>query len=130
MRVCYLFAASALLATSCSMLNYESDFIDSPQADYSIKSKVNRLDSNRKDYALVKLFLFDKNHKQLDSLNTHASDVMAWAVGWANANNLVVYSGDVGTQAWAVNGGKFQPIAVTQTLQKQADTFYKKKFKE
>jgi hypothetical protein len=112
------------------MLDHESDFIDSPKADYSIKSKVNRSDSDRKDYALVTLFLFDKNHKQLDSLNTHASDVMAWAVGWVNTDNLVVYSSDIGTQAWTVRGGKFHLTSVTQPMEAQAAMLYKQKYKK
>ncbi len=130
MKSRYLFVGLLLLAASCSMLDHESDFIDSPKADYSIKSKVNRSNSERKDYALVTLFLFDKNHKQLDSLNTHASDVMAWAVGWVNTDNLVVYSSDIGTQAWTVHGGKFHLISVTQPMEAQVAILYKQKYKK
>jgi hypothetical protein len=130
MKFHYLLTAFTLLATGCSVLDHESDFIASPQADYSIKSKVNRSDSDRKDYALVILFLFDRNHKQIDSLNTHAGDVMAWAVGWGDASSIVVYSSDIGTQAWTIRGGKFKSEAVTKPLQKQADIFYKTKYKK
>ena len=124
-----LLITCTLLATSCSVMDHESDFIDSPKASYSIKSKVNRSDSGRKDYALVTLFLFDKNHKQLDSLNTHAGDAMAWATGWADTTSIVLYSSDIGTQAWKVSGGKFHPTIVTVTVSKQADILYKNKYK-
>ena len=118
---------TALLA-SCSLLDHESDYLASPSERYFVKSRVNRSNPKRQDYALVSLVLLDKAHQPLDTLNTHAPDVMAWAVGWAGSDTLVVYSPDIVYHAWAIHANKFQLVQLTHRLANKSEYFYQQKY--
>ena len=128
MKAAYLFLCTACAVASCSHADYESDYLPSPSTHYFIKTSVNRSISRRKDYALIKLHLYQSKIQHLDSLTTDASDVMAWAVTWVAPDTIALYSSDVGTQAWMIAQQKFQPVKVTSIIQQKAASAYKEKY--
>lgn len=103
--------------------NHSTDFIDSPSKNYKVQAFVNKTDRQNDNYLEVVLLLFDKNGKQISALNTNASHVHNWEIGWTEfGDTLVLQSSDIGNSAWIIEESDLVEINMTEKLQKRAET--------
>jgi hypothetical protein len=99
--------------TSCFDRRYEEGPFISPTKKYILIAKVDDMDKESRDYAEVRLIVRDKNGQAVDSVETGASDFSKWAAGWMNQGDTVVlYSSDIGEQAYSMLTGKLQKITL------------------
>lgn len=96
-----------------------------------MRTKVNRTDKSKSDYAYVLLYLYNDKKEVIDSINTRAGDFSAWEIAWdTQSDTLVMYSGDIGNKVFVINENHLQALnTISPRLFEQAETLIKKKRK-
>ena len=111
---------------SCGDRNLER--LDSPSGLYSLDVELGNKD-NPSDRYILMFKLRDRAGEELDLLRTGASDVMKWSVAWVDKDTIILYSQDIGTYAWTIDGTR-KFLAIENVSQEMInigrETFYKK----
>ena len=91
--------------------------VDSPSGKYKIKATINKSKTDPTKYLCIHMTLLDSKGNVLSRLQTGASHIMKWAVGWMNKRDIVVlYSGDIGTYAYKIENNKLKEIKTTPAI--------------
>lgn len=93
----------------------------SPSGEYYLQSSVNRTGSSQPDYALVKLAVFDSGMNPVADINTQVCDAMSWSVFWLEGDTILLWSGDIGARAWAVQDRSVLTVPMTKYLEDRAN---------
>lgn len=103
--------------------NYESPAIPSPDGTMELVPIV-------KD-ASVQFELRGTDGKPLHRISTGAGDAMKWAIGWKDAETIVLYSSDASNKAWRLDAsGNISelPWPLSAELEERAASLYEKKY--
>lgn len=102
---------------------------DSPSKIFSLTVELGDR-NNPKDWTILMLKLTDKNERELDYVNTEASDVQKWAVIWYNENTIILNSSDIGPMAWTVTqkGKMMKLLSLTQDMEEKGKEAYDNKY--
>ncbi len=76
----------------------------------------------------VRLRFRDAQTKMPVIVQTPASNAMKWAVGWSDANTVVLYSSDVGILAYDFTGGIAKERPANDAEKEAARAAYQKKY--
>ena len=129
MKQCTSSTCSTLLAIAlfsvASFASAQNDITPSPSGDFGIFATV---DSD----LLVNIHLTDELNEEVFQLNTRASDVMKWAVGWMPGMDVVVlYSSDIGIQAYVASENQLVEVRFLDLeLESHARDLYREKYGE
>jgi len=90
----------------------------SPSGQYRVAATINRDKADQTKYLCLKLHLGEPGGKGVQSLQTGVSATMKWSLGWMPEGDVVVlYSSDVGTQAYKVGGeGDLREIQINDEI--------------
>ena len=77
----------------------------SPSGNFTIRTEIAGDEAGPSRRLCVRLVVHEiATHKDL-TFQTGASDGQKWAVAWSPTNALVLYSSDIGTNAYDIKGG-------------------------
>ena len=74
--------------------------IASPDGSMTLTPSVNQSKAAPTKYLCVAFDIHDKSGALLHTVQSNASDVQKWAIGWFDNTTIVLYSSDIGTYAW------------------------------
>ena len=74
--------------------------VDSPNGTMTLKLSVNQSKADTTKYLCVVFDVHDSAGKRLHHVQSNASDIQKWAIGWFDDSTIVLYSSDIGTCAW------------------------------
>lgn len=111
-----------LLWVACQTTTHQNQKIWSKSKCYYFQTSVNRTNASKDDYADVVLHVFDSAGSLIDIYNTRAGDFNKWAVGWdLQGDTIVLYSADIGTQAWQIINDSLSSVQITDALESRAE---------
>ncbi|HYV90193.1 MAG TPA: hypothetical protein VE978_00345 [Chitinophagales bacterium] len=124
--------AGVLVATFvfCNPPLPDKEILSSPSGLYNLHVEFNTDKNEPSKYACLKLLLFDKQGKQLSSLQTNASEFSKWAIDWhPHGDTIILFSQDVGTYSYKVaNDQTLQQITVTPEIDSLGIKTFNKKY--
>lgn len=86
-------------------------------------------DFNNENYGLIFIDVYDSQEHLFQTLDTGASDFMKWAEAWSESKDrIILYSSDIGTQAWEFNGEEFENVPVTEEIKMEGQELKSKKY--
>ena len=74
--------------------------IASPSGAMTLTPSVNQSKADPTKYLCVAFDIHDKSGGLLHSIQSSASDIQKWSIGWFDDVTIVLYSSDIGTYAW------------------------------
>lgn len=94
----------------------------SPSGSYSFYTSIENFN--------IIIHLLDKNNNEISVVDTRASDVMKWAVGWIpKKDTVVLYSSDIGSYAYIIENQKLIKLKyLTKEMCLRANDLYGKKY--
>jgi hypothetical protein len=117
---------SVLLLTACARSSAAP--LPSPSGALTARTEISGDEAGPKRRLCVKLFISEiASHKEL-LFQTDASDTQKWAMAWSPANVLVLYSADVGTNAYEIKDGKIIERAASPEEREIGREAYKVKY--
>lgn len=129
MRKLILIILSLILFTGCESQQFLEEIEQSPSGKYKIKVTINTDESDKAKYLCLKLHLLDTQNNELTNLQTGASHRMKWVVGWMpNDDIIVLYSSDIGTYAYKIEGNILKNIQTTDLVIKRGEELKKMKY--
>ena len=78
--------------------------IASPDGTMTLTPLVNQSKADPTKYLCVAFDVHDKSNTFLHQVQSSASDIQKWAIGWFDDSTIVLYSSDIGTYAWKIAG--------------------------
>ena len=66
----------------------------------TLTPSVNQSKADPTKYLCVAFDIHDKSGGLLHSIQSSASDIQKWSIGWFDDVTIVLYSSDIGTYAW------------------------------
>jgi hypothetical protein len=126
----YLFGLLAITLSSCLYMRKPAEIISSPSGLYKLKIDLNKNKSDKTKYDCILITLYDKDLKEITTLQTGASDYMKWAVDWyPNKDTIILNSADIGTSAYHLTDKKrLDTITVTKDINAAAEMIFQKKY--
>ena len=126
----YVVGLLTICFTSCFYMRKPAEIISSPSGLYKLKIDLNNNKVDKTKYACVLLKLYDKDFKEVTTLQTGASNNMKWAVGWyQNKDTIIVNSKDMGVSAYHLTQqNQLDTIPLTQDINSIADSIFQKKY--
>lgn len=126
----YLFGFLMICFASCLYMRKPAEIISSPSGLYNLKIDLNKDKTDKAKYDCILLTLYDKDFKEITTLQTGASNNMKWAVDWyPNKDTIIVNSKDIGTYAYRLTDEKhLDTITITNDINSIAETIFKKKY--
>jgi hypothetical protein len=114
-----------LLITACSR---PAGPLVSPSGAFSSTTEISGGEAGPTRRLCVRLRVTDIKAQREITFQTGASDVQKWALAWSPANSLVLYSSDVGTLAYEMNGGQIVERVPTAPELEVGRKAYEKKY--
>ena len=74
--------------------------IASPDGTMNLTPSVNQSKADPTKYLCVAFDIHDATGGLLHNVQSGASDIQKWAIGWFDDSTIVLYSSDIGTYAW------------------------------
>jgi hypothetical protein len=65
---------------------------------------------------------------EVGRIDTRASDVMKWAIGWYDSQTIVLDSSDIGIYAWRRDGEEWRAIDVDRPMCERAQELFRTKY--
>ena len=78
--------------------------IQSPDGNLILIPSVNRAKSDLTKHLCINFKINDGSGSTLHEIQTGASDIQKWAIAWFDDSTIVLYSSDIGTYAWKLDG--------------------------
>lgn len=107
MRLAALFVLTLVAFTGCGSPFGSSAAalkpIASPNGSMNLTPSVNQSEGDPTKYLCVAFDIHDKTGGLLHSIQSSASDISKWAIGWFDDETIVLYSSDIGTYAWQLS---------------------------
>ena len=69
----------------------------------TLTPSVNQSKADPTTYLCVAFDIHDKSGTLLHGIQSNASDISKWAIGWFDDTTIVLYSSDIGTYAWRLS---------------------------
>ena len=108
MRLPFLLILALVMFTSCDAPFGSAPSalkpIASPSGTMTLTPSVNQSKADATKYLCVEFDIHDKSNKLLYHVQSGASDIQKWAIGWFDDSTIVLYSSDIGTYAWKIAG--------------------------
>jgi hypothetical protein len=125
-----LVVAAALVLASCFRVeDHLGSTVPSPSGQYGVFATVNLTDPDAADYRGVIVHLLDAEGRELASIDTNASNVHKWALGWMpDADIVVLMSADIGTRVYRVLGTGWEEVARTAAIEARACELYEARY--
>ena len=115
------FLFPVMILCNCQGRVKESSPIQSPSGKYSIIASVNQPSTSEENFEIVFIKLYSREGIKLSELNTRASDLSKWAVGWDAFNDtLILNSRDIGILAWKIEQNDFKEVFASEAIQNRA----------
>ncbi len=98
---------------------------------HAVQATVNTEKTDPAKYLCVRLRVLAADGQVLQEIQTAASVLMKWAMGWHGSDTIVLYSSDVGPSAWKETGaGTWEPVAypLPAEIKKRSEELRQKKY--
>lgn len=125
MRVLALFL-SVLLSAACTQL--QAAPLQSPSGEFIVRTEISGDEAGPKRRLCVKLLIHTVTSQKELFFQTGASDTQKWAMAWSPTNVLVVFSSDIGTNAYEIKDGKIIERPASREEQEIGRKAYKAKY--
>ena len=129
---CFASSAAALVVASCAERQSELGItISSLSGEYGVFASLSSPDSPGTDHAHnhVNIHLADDEGNELSSVDTRASPLSKWALGWMHDADIVVLeSSDIGYRSFRVEGSQLVDNGRSDAIQLRACELYQKKY--
>ncbi len=107
------------LQVSCTVKSNSQEV--SPSENYSFYTSIENF---------IIIHLVNQNKDEISVIDTRASDVMKWAIGWMpKKDTIVLYSSDIGSYAYIIENQKLIKLEhLTKEMCLRANNLYEKKY--
>jgi hypothetical protein len=103
--------------------------VASPSGDLIVAAIPSENKSDPKKYQCIRLILQSRDGGTLTAVQTSVSNGQKWAVGWMEKGDIIVlYSSDIGTQAYGVASNALNLVALTPDIEERAKQLKKAKY--
>ncbi|MEN8128028.1 MAG: hypothetical protein ABFR90_09530 [Planctomycetota bacterium] len=133
LRQAIIIGAVGLFLTGClrrSDDQWENELL-SPSGHYKVSVSRNNDKSDKTKWLCLKIHIKNSAEKEVDVIQTSASDTMKWALGWMKDKDVVVlYSSDIGTYGYIITKDeKLEKVETGDSIAERGRDLYEKKYK-
>ncbi len=124
-----LAAVGMLLLVGCGPMMKPEERVASPSGAFVVAAIPNEDTTDPAKHLCLRLVLMTPTGATLSALQTGASDVQKWAVGWMETGDVVVLqSSDIGTLAFTVVSNQLDQVALTPPIEARAAQLKQSKY--